>query len=114
MWNGEDGAPPFFSPSFTNHPAPTHYAHQDDTDELILSTTVGVIGAILFALCEEAKCNKPSETRILVGDLYGKLSVCLDELMPGGILESMDPSAVLAMSKLKPCTTTTSTTTSST
>ncbi|KAG5179293.1 hypothetical protein JKP88DRAFT_247499 [Tribonema minus] len=77
---------------------------RDDCDELTLSDVVDCLGGVIATLCEDssAKGARPTESWLMIGDTYAKVALAVDEMMPGGILEALDPDAVLSMTKMRP------------
>mmetsp|Transcript_8083 Transcript_8083/g.8231 ORF Transcript_8083/g.8231 Transcript_8083/m.8231 type:complete len:152 (+) Transcript_8083:136-591(+) len=70
----------------------------DDTDELILQELLTTV----LSLLEEHLENRFTQTSLLVPDNYGKLCVSLDDMLPDGIVETLDVDTIMKMSKLKP------------
>ncbi|CAM9845398.1 unnamed protein product [Discosporangium mesarthrocarpum] len=69
-------------------------------DELTLSDMLRTLSLVVVALCREAKASV-SEEALLVGSTYSKVCLALDEMLPGGVLESLDAETILAMTKMR-------------
>ena len=69
-------------------------------NELILAEIGACIVALLSELCGGR--DRVNEFRLLKPDTYGKLSVCLDQIIFQGHLEQTDVPTILRLSKLKP------------
>eukprot|EP01084_Bolivina_argentea_P249377 417432_1 len=81
----------------------TIFLSSKDHNEILLAEALNTITVILKSFCEDkGGGGRVTEAKLQLPNIHGKFCVCLDELMPGGILESMDPDDVLAMSKLRP------------
>mmetsp|Transcript_29672 Transcript_29672/g.50075 ORF Transcript_29672/g.50075 Transcript_29672/m.50075 type:complete len:148 (+) Transcript_29672:135-578(+) len=68
---------------------------KEETDELLLTDLVEVVFELLNQL------EKVTEASLLVPDNFGKFSISLDEMIPDGILETMDLETIRRMIKLK-------------
>lgn len=71
---------------------------KDEYDELALTE---VIFAITSALKDV--CGKPPTERLFL-DKYGKICLCLDEIVWKGLLENTDKERVRRLTRLKPPT----------
>ncbi|KAG9150941.1 hypothetical protein Leryth_003068 [Lithospermum erythrorhizon] len=71
---------------------------KDEYDELLLSEVIFVITSALKDVCGKA----PSERLFL--DKYGKICLCLDEIVWNGLLENTDKDRIKRLVRLKPPT----------
>ncbi|GAA0169722.1 vesicle coat protein [Lithospermum erythrorhizon] len=71
---------------------------KDEYDELLLSEVIFVITCALKDVCGKA----PSERLFL--DKYGKICLCLDEIVWNGLLENTDKDRIKRLVRLKPPT----------
>jgi hypothetical protein len=55
----------------------------------------------IIKLLKELLGNSISEVSFLSAENYGKWTLMVDEMVPGGIIESMDAEHIVRMSKLK-------------
>ena len=69
----------------------------DDIDEIILSSILDSLVSLLTTLLD----HKLVESSLSNTDTYTKLLVCLDEMFPQGIIETLDIERVQQMIKLK-------------
>ncbi|CAM9521981.1 unnamed protein product [Chrysoparadoxa australica] len=72
----------------------------EEHDELTLDEALGCLIWVITSLCCEGK-GTLCESRLLLGEVYGKVCIAVDEVIGGGVLESLDPQHVLSMSKLR-------------
>ncbi|CAM9104713.1 unnamed protein product [Choristocarpus tenellus] len=70
-------------------------------DELTLSDMLGTLSTVVIALCREGKALRAEEEAFLVSSTYSKVCLSLDEMLPGGVLESLDADTILAMTKMR-------------
>ncbi|CAL9084121.1 unnamed protein product [Musa textilis] len=71
---------------------------KDEYDELTLSEVIYVITSSV-----KDACGKPPTERLFL-DKYGKICLCLDEIVWKGLLESTDKSRIRRLTRLKPPT----------
>ncbi|GAB2302349.1 hypothetical protein Dimus_036586 [Dionaea muscipula] len=71
---------------------------KDEYDELALSEVIYVITSSIKDACGKS----PTERRFL--DKYGRICLCLDEIMWKGLLESIEIDRIKRLIKLKPPT----------
>ncbi len=75
----------------------------DDVDETLLGKAVSVVDRLLEDSCFSSSDGKnaPSEAALMAGEAFGKFSVAIEEMMGGGIIESLDVDVILRMAKMK-------------
>ena len=69
----------------------------DDCDEIVLSDVMDCLRGVVT----EQLDGKITESNLLEPDNYGKVSVVLDEVVPNGIVESLNSDVANKMAKLK-------------
>eukprot|EP01038_Epipyxis_sp_PR26KG_P012052 gene12052-16128_t len=69
----------------------------DDVDEIILCSVIDTIHTILVDLVE----GKVTEQGFLNPEIFGKFAVCIDEMMPQGIIETLDAEIIAKLGKMK-------------
>ena len=69
----------------------------DDCDEIVLSDVMDCIRGVVTDQLD----GKITESNLLEPDNYGKVSVVLDEVVPNGIIESLNSDVANKMAKLK-------------
>jgi hypothetical protein len=69
----------------------------DDVDETILSSILDSLVSLLMILLDQ----KLTESSLANADDYTKLLLCLDEMFPQGIIETLDVDRVQQLIKLK-------------
>ena len=80
-----------------------------DMDELVLGQVTEAVRTIILALLAQAGSRSDGNTAedsinaqsLLSPNIYGMLSLCLDEMAPDGILDCLDPQSILLAAKLK-------------
>eukprot|EP00612_Vaucheria_litorea_P008266 CAMPEP_0171479402 /NCGR_PEP_ID=MMETSP0946-20130122/5402_1 /TAXON_ID=109269 /ORGANISM="Vaucheria litorea, Strain CCMP2940" /LENGTH=105 /DNA_ID=CAMNT_0012010323 /DNA_START=240 /DNA_END=554 /DNA_ORIENTATION=+ len=70
---------------------------EDEYDELVLVEVVDFLVLLISLICEESKGSKIDETWLLEGNIFGKILVAIDEMMPGGVLEVFDLDEIINM-----------------
>ncbi|CAN0426024.1 unnamed protein product [Pylaiella littoralis] len=71
-------------------------------DELTLADMLSMLAKSILALCRQGSKNqRATETVFLSSSIYSKACLVIDEMLPGGILESLDPGAILNAIKLQ-------------
>eukprot|EP00428_Durinskia_dybowskii_P066143 CAMPEP_0170371736 /NCGR_PEP_ID=MMETSP0117_2-20130122/9187_1 /TAXON_ID=400756 /ORGANISM="Durinskia baltica, Strain CSIRO CS-38" /LENGTH=123 /DNA_ID=CAMNT_0010626565 /DNA_START=111 /DNA_END=482 /DNA_ORIENTATION=- len=75
-------------------------AGTDDVDETILREVLITLERVLMDVLDQ----KISEAQMLIPENYGKFVICVDDMMPQGIIETLDAALIGRMSKLKSIT----------
>ncbi|CAN0290800.1 unnamed protein product [Ectocarpus sp. 6 AP-2014] len=77
-----------------------------ECDELTLADMLATLAKVIVALCRQGgKHQRATETAFLssngTSSIYSKACLVIDEMIPGGILESLDSDGILSSIKLQ-------------
>ena len=71
----------------------------DECDEVTLATVGAALVKVIVSLCEAKDASSLGDVHIRA--MHGKICVAVEEMVNEGILEHLDASSILKMSKLK-------------